>query len=417
MRNKRLFQFIGLALLTLALQLGLLHGILGPVAHLLLYLAHLFALYIGVYCVAPKGQRASALYATGYVVLLVVFLVITRQPLLFPLFIVLYAGLYHVPGAVGYLFIFVFSFALFSPFSFPLFISLSLFYAGARWLIVHQSGLLLLACYALGFALFTATLLPMLNMSMLVSFQDLTKSLGLDYVRDSLKLSLLSFTISTAVVLILGIPLGYVMARRRFRGHSIADTLIDVPILIPQPIVGIALLSAVGPKTLIGKFLWDHFSIEVAGSIWGICAAQVCVSSPFLVRAAMSAFQGVDEKLEYVAQTLGAGPVRTFCAITLPLASKGIFYGAILSWARAISEFGSLSVIAYKPATAPVMIYDVFTQYGTVEARPMSVLLVIVCLWAFIALRVLRAWSPQAIVRKLKARTDDTYPQPQPNLG
>jgi len=415
--NHNRLKFLALALAMLGVQYFLLRGIVGPVGQLCLYIAHLFALYVALYAVVPSHKTNMHLYLLGYLALFVLFLILTQQPLLLALFVILYAGLYHIPGASGYLLLFAFCFALLAPFSLPFFVMAALFYAGFRWLVTRDAGLVATSCYVLGFFLFVCTLLPMLNMSMMTSIQDLMKSLNQDDVKEAIKLSVLSSTISTGIIILLGVPLGYVMARWRFRGHSVADTLIDLPILIPQPVVGIAILSTLGPKTLAGQFLHNHIGIEVAGSLWGICAAQIFVSSPFLIRSAMTAFQGVDARLEYVAGTLGARPFRAFFSITLPLASKGIFYGSILSWARAISEFGSLSVIAYKPATAPVLIYDIFTQYGLTEARPVSVLLIVVCLWAFVTLRLIRTWSSVGLFVRLGQKKHDTHLEPQPELG
>jgi len=417
MNRREVIKFGALAIALLAVQALTLRGVLRPVGQLCLYLSNLFALFMGMYSVRPSKRMDLNFYVLGYLTLFVLFFILARQPLLLALFVILYAALYHVPGAIGYLFIFAFSFALFAPFSLPVFALASLFYTGIRWLVLRRAGLLAAICYVLGFLLFAATLLPMLQMSTMTSFQDLTKSISADYVQDAIRLSVVSSSISTAVIVLLGVPLAYVMVRWRFRGRGIADTLIDIPILIPQPVVGIALLTMLGPKTSAGQFLYNYFGIEIAGSVWGICAAQIFVSSPFLIRGAMTAFQAVDERLEYAAQTLGAHPIRAFLTITLPLASKGIFYGCILSWARAISEFGSLTVIAYKPATAPVLIHDIFTQYGLSEARPLSVLLVVVCLWAFVALRVMRTWSPASLFTRAALRPYDTNPASEPSVG
>jgi len=418
MNRREISIFAFSAVLLLLAEMLTVRGILGPVGQLCLYMANLFALYVAVFSVRRSGNSMDLnMYLLGWLTLFIIFFLLANQPLMLALFVLIYAGLYHIPGAVGYLMIFAVSFGVLAPFSIPVFLIASVIYAGLRWLVKNYAGLMGGTFYLLGSILFLAILLPMAYMATLTSFQDLTKSAGTDYVRDALRVSIVSSTISTAVILMLGVPLAYVMARWKFRGHSIADTLIDIPILIPQPVVGIALLTLLGGKTLLGQFLKNSFGVEIAGTMWGICAAQVFVSSPFLIRAAMNAFQSVDPKLEYVAQTLGAHPLKVFFMVTLPLASKGIFSGGILSWARAISEYGSLAVIAYTPASAPVLIYDIFNQYGVTEARPVSVLLVIVCLWAFITLRVLRAWSPSRLFTKFREHDYDTSKQPATNVG
>jgi len=192
-----------------------------------------------------------------------------------------------------------------------------------------------------------------------------------------------------------------VMVRAEFPGKGLADSVIDVPILIPQPVVAIAILTCIAPKTRVGIFLMETtfggllsepLGFHIDGSIWGIVAAQVFVSMPFLVRAAMTAFQGIDPKLEKVARTLGAHPWQAFFTVSLPLAAKGIFTGCILTWSRAISEFGAVSLITYDPQSAPVKIDDIVSGLGVDEARPAAVLLVITCLWIFIMLRLIRAY-------------------------
>jgi len=155
-------------------------------------------------------------------------------------------------------------------------------------------------------------------------------------------------------------------------------------------LAGIALLVLLGAKTPVGQFLKEHGGIEVSGSLVGIVACQVFVSSPFLVRSAINAFHDMGPAVENVSRTLGASPASTFLRVSLPLAAGAIFNGAILTWARAISEAGSLMVLAYHPFTVSVYTYDVFVQYGISEARPAAVLLVIVCLWGFLVLRWLR---------------------------
>jgi len=207
---------------------------------------------------------------------------------------------------------------------------------------------------------------------------------------EAIKNSLLTSTISTIIVLIFGVPLAYAMARIEFPGKKIVESMIDLPILVPQTVAGIALLVIAGPKTPLGDFLNSTFNISIAGSYTGIIIAQVFVSSPFLIRSAISAFELIDTNLETVSRTLGASNFSTFFKISIPLALGGIFNGIILTWSRAISEVGSLMVIAYYPKTAPVYLYDQFIQYGLSETKPAAILLIITCLWIFIVLRWIR---------------------------
>jgi molybdate/tungstate transport system permease protein len=244
--------------------------------------------------------------------------------------------------------------------------------------------------FALGFALLVAVLLPILYLAMQSSPQTLLVTARQAGFVSALGNSFLTATASTLIVLLFGVPFAYAMARLDFRGKEIVNSLIDLPILIPQSVVGIALLVLLGPKAPLGQLAKDYLNLSFAGSYAGIIACQVFVSCPFLIRGAMSAFEEVGASLENASRTLGAGPLATFFRISLPLASGAIFNGCILTWARAISETGSLMVVAYRPTTIAIHTFDTFSQYGLEEARPASILLLIVCLWAFIVLRWVR---------------------------
>ncbi|MBC7288596.1 MAG: ABC transporter permease subunit, partial [Armatimonadetes bacterium] len=122
----------------------------------------------------------------------------------------------------------------------------------------------------------------------------------------------------------------------------------------------------------------------------------------FLIRGAMTSFMQMDARLENVSRTLGASPISTFFRVSLPLAAPGIFSGFILTWARAVSETGSIMVIAYRPLTVGTLTFDVFTQYGLEEATPVAVLLVLTCLWAFIVLRWMKSYMTVLGMRRLR---------------
>ncbi len=243
--------------------------------------------------------------------------------------------------------------------------------------------------YGAGFAIAVVTLLPILGLVFTANPQTLLMQVSGATFRSAIGLSLLTATISTAAVLLFGVPLAYAMVRHRFPGKRFLDAAIDLPILVPQTVAGIGLLLLLGPKTPLGGLL-ASVGIDVAGSTLGIVIAQVFVSSPFLIRSAMSAFAAVPPNIEMSAQTLGASPRSTFLRVVVPLSAGGILSGAVLCWARAISEVGSLMVLAYHPMTAPIFIYDIFTQYGLTEAQPASAILVILCLWLFLFFRWLR---------------------------
>jgi molybdate/tungstate transport system permease protein len=176
-----------------------------------------------------------------------------------------------------------------------------------------------------------------------------------------------------------------------------------VPILVPQSVVGVALLTMLGPGSPLGKALAGA-GLQVAGTFAGVVVAQVFVSCPFLIKTAMTAFEGVPAHLESAARTLGASPARAFARVTLPLASRGVLVGMILAWARSISEFGSIILFASSPVTAPVLVHTEFAKAGLSESRPIAVLLLVVCLWIFVMLQFGRSLMPAALRRPREER-------------
>ena len=134
---------------------------------------------------------------------------------------------------------------------------------------------------------------------------------------------------------------------------------------------------------------FEAIGIQFLDALAGIVIAMLFVSVPFLIDSAKEGFKKVDPRLENVARTLGASPWQTFTRISFPLAWRSITAGAIMMWARGISEFGAVIIIAYHPMIAPVLVYERFETYGLNYARPVAVILILVCLIVFIALRLL----------------------------
>lgn len=170
-------------------------------------------------------------------------------------------------------------------------------------------------------------------------------SLQKPIVREALRLSLLTSTLTLVVAVLLGTPLAYVLARYRFPGRQIVDTLIDLPIVLPPVVAGVALLMAFGRRGVFGDEL-RAAGIELAFTTKAVIIAQIFVSAPFFIRAAKAGFQSVDETLEQMAYTLGVSRLRTFVRITLPLALPALAGGVVLCWARALSEFGATMMFA-----------------------------------------------------------------------
>lgn len=207
-------------------------------------------------------------------------------------------------------------------------------------------------------------------------------------VQSSILLTLYAGILSTLFGLIFGVPLAYLLARFDFRGKAIIESIIDIPIIIPHTAAGIALLTVFGQNFFLGR-LASLAGIQFVGTILGIVMAMSFVSIPFLINSAKEGFRGVNPKLEKVARTLGASAWISFYKVSLPLASKSIATGAIMMWARGISEFGAVVIIAYHPMVASILVYERFESYGLDYARPVAVLLILVCLIIFISLRVI----------------------------
>lgn len=207
-------------------------------------------------------------------------------------------------------------------------------------------------------------------------------------VAVSILLTLYAAFIATLIGFILGIPLAYLLARVDFKGRRFIEGLIDLPIVIPHSAAGIALLFVFGRNYLVGK-AFEYVGIKFLDSIAGIVIAMLFVSVPFLIDSAKEGFKKVDIRLENVARTLGASPWQTFTRISFPLAWRSIVAGSLMMWARGMSEFGAVIIIAYHPMIAPILVYEKFETYGLNYSRPIAVMLILICLFIFIGLRLL----------------------------
>ncbi|MBI1369000.1 MAG: molybdate ABC transporter permease subunit [Planctomycetes bacterium] len=180
---------------------------------------------------------------------------------------------------------------------------------------------------------------------------------------DTLTIITLSLTTSTAATLlavVFGTPLALVMTRRQFAGRRVLEVLMEMPIVLPPTVAGLALLLAFGRFGLLGPWL-DKLGIEVAFTTAAVIMAQAFVASPFYIKAAMVSLSEVDATLEDSARNLGASGTRVFWRVTLPLAWRGILGGATLCWARALGEFGATIIFAGnfpgRSRTMPIAVY------------------------------------------------------------
>jgi len=231
-------------------------------------------------------------------------------------------------------------------------------------------------------------LLPLIELITSPSISDLWESIRDKNVVASIRLSVYTATSAAVISFLFGTPLAYFLARHDFKGKRLLEAVIDLPIVIPHPVVGIAILSIAGKNHWIGQLL-SEFGIRVIGSITGIIAVLTFVGIPFYIHSAKNGFEAVSPRLEKVSRSLGASMTSTFLRITFPLAWRSMLIGIIMCSARAISEFGAVVVVAYHPMTAPVLIYERFEGYGLKYSQPVAVWLVLVCLGLFFILRIL----------------------------
>ncbi len=207
-------------------------------------------------------------------------------------------------------------------------------------------------------------------------------------VMRSIRLSVVTAGSAALISLVLGTPLAFLLARRTFFGKKLLESIIDLPIMIPHPVVGIALLSIAGRNHPIGKFL-QAIGVEIMGTVTGLITVLTFVGLPFYINAVKAGFEDISPRLEHVSRSLGATAGATFLRVTLPLAWRHMLVGGIMCMARAISEFGAVVIVAYHPMVAPVMIYERFTAYGLKYSQPVAVWLILVCLALFLVLRLL----------------------------
>lgn len=241
----------------------------------------------------------------------------------------------------------------------------------------------------LGGILLLFIIAPIAGMYLNTSTAAVTEAIQDESVRNSVWLSLWTAMAATILFSLLAVPLAYILARKNFIFKTIVNGIVDIPIIIPHSAAGIAVLGIITRDSWLGQ-LGEMLGVKFVGNPAGIIFAMAFVSIPFLINAARDGFSAVPERLEKVALTLGASPLRVFFTVSLPLAWRSILSGLILMWARGMSEFGAVIIIAYNPQTAPVLIFERFTSYGLKYSVPAAVVFVSVCLLIFILLRVTR---------------------------
>ncbi|PSW21852.1 molybdate ABC transporter permease subunit [Photobacterium sanctipauli] len=225
-----------------------------------------------------------------------------------------------------------------------------------------------------------------------------------EYELQALLLSLKISSVAVLVSLPLGVLCAWLLARVRFVGKSLLDGIVHLPLVLPPVVIGYLLLVLMGRQGVIGKALYDWFGISVSFSWRGAVIAVAVVSFPLMVRSIRLALESVDPKLEQAARTLGASPLKVFFTITLPLTIPGVLTGAILSFARALGEFGAtitfVSNIPGETQTIPLAMFSFIQTPGAEqEAARLCVIAVLIALSSLLA----SEWLTRKARRRLNA--------------
>ncbi len=213
-------------------------------------------------------------------------------------------------------------------------------------------------------------------------------------VRQALTLSLWTSAVTVVLALLFGTPVAYLLARARFPGHAVVDALIDLPIVLPPTVAGVALLTAFGRRGLLGEPIEAWTGLTFGFTTTAVIMAQLLVAAPFYVRAAKSGFEATDAITERVAYTLGASRLRTFFRITVPQAWPALLAGIVLCWARSMGELGATLIFAGnlegKTQTMPLAVLSAFegSSLGLPGAIALSLILLAVALVVLVLFRL-----------------------------
>jgi molybdate transport system permease protein len=240
--------------------------------------------------------------------------------------------------------------------------------------------------------LFGFVALPILSIFLRVPVSTMLEQLRSPVAIQALGVSLRTTLMALALILVFGTPTAFVLGTKRFRGSTALTTLLELPLVLPPAVAGIALFAAFGRFGLLGGTL-RAFGIQLPFTQAAVVMALAYVALPFYTRQAVAAFASMDHQLLGASRTLGAGRTRTFFQVALPLARQGLTAGAALAWARALGEFGATILFAGslqgKTQTLPLAIYDQFSGGNLDAALAMSGLLVVVSAGLFVGVRLL----------------------------
>jgi molybdate transport system permease protein len=236
----------------------------------------------------------------------------------------------------------------------------------------------------------TFLLLPLAGLVLRAPWRSLPRILSDDATLDALRLSLLTATAATALCLLFGVPLAWLLARPRFPGQSLLRALVLVPLVLPPVVGGVALLVVLGRRGVAGQYLLQWFGLTLPFSTAAVVIAEAFVAMPFLVLTVEGALRGADHGLEEAAATMGAADATTFWRVSLPLIRPALVAGAALCWARALGEFGATITFAGNfrgvTQTMPLAVY-LALERDPDAAIALSLVLLAVCVLALVLLR------------------------------
>ncbi len=240
----------------------------------------------------------------------------------------------------------------------------------------------------LGFVLIAYFAVPVLLFLSQAGSIGVLEQLAEPVVREAIVTSLVTAPISTAIATVFGVPLAYLLSRGSFRGKRLVEAVVLVPLVVPPVVGGVMLLAVVGQFTPIGGAA-SRLGVPLTDSRLGIVLAQTFVAAPFLVITARAGFDDVDPALEDAARTLGVSRLGTVRTVSIPLAKNAIGAGIVLTFVRAVGEFGATMMVAYNPRTMPTRIWVSFVSYGVEAVLPVALALLVITVLVVVAVQLL----------------------------
>lgn len=245
----------------------------------------------------------------------------------------------------------------------------------------------LIAFYSLA-SLFVLYITLPIAWSVVIGFPYAGKVFSDREALSSIWLSLYAGFTASAVMVLFGTPLAYIFSRWRGKPVKVLESILEVPLALPHSVAGIMVLLAYNSRTSIGQLL-SEVGLVIEDSFWGIVFAMAFVSAPIFISTVRAGFDSIDVEVENVARTLGSSWLQAFLRITLPLNLRHILAGAILSFARSISEVGAVLIVAYYPKVAATLVVERFLSYGLSSALSLTVVLIFISVAIFAALKII----------------------------